>query len=113
MHRKEAPRRGYYDAFRKAYAERREALLAGLAMFQPCPPEGTYFAMVEVPGEPCSDAFVRRLIREVGVAAIPPASFYLHPEEGAGLVRFAFCKRVETLRRAATLLLEARAQGKL
>ena len=109
----EAPRRGYYDAFRQAYAERREALLAGLTMFQPCPPEGTYFAMAEVPGEPCSDTFVRRLIREVGVAAIPPASFYLHPEEGAGLVRFAFCKRVETLRQAATLLLEARAAGKI
>ncbi len=43
----------------------------------------------------------------------PPASFYLHPEEGAGLVRFAFCKRVETLRRAAALLLEAQAAGKL
>ena len=109
----EAPRRGYYEAFRQAYAERRAALLAGLAMFRPCPPEGTYFAMAEVPGEPDSDAFVRRLIREVKVAAIPPASFYLHPEEGAGLVRFAFCKRVETLRQAAALLLEAQAAGKL
>ncbi len=109
----EAPARGYYDEFRKAYAERREALLAGLTMFRPCPPEGTYFAMAEVPGDTDSEAFVRRLIADVGVAAIPPGSFYEHPEEGAGLVRFAFCKRVETLRKAAALLIEARADGRL
>jgi N-succinyldiaminopimelate aminotransferase len=32
------------------------------------------------------------LPEEVGVAAIPPTSFYAHPEEGRHLVRFAFCK---------------------
>ena len=50
------------------------------------------------------DEFVRRLIRERGVAAIPPASFYEHREHAEGLVRFAFCKRMETLRQAAERL---------
>ena len=51
------------------------------------------------------DAFVRRLIAEKGVAAIPPASFYLEPRHAAGLVRFAFCKQVDTLREAAARLI--------
>jgi len=39
------------------------------------------------------------------VAAIPPSAFYSeNPEEGRRLVRFAFCKRMETLERAAARL---------
>jgi aspartate/methionine/tyrosine aminotransferase len=45
------------------------------------------------------------LIDRCGVAAIPASAFYtLHPEEGRRLVRFAFCKRQETLSRAAKRL---------
>jgi len=54
--------------------------------------------------EPDGEAFVRRLIEERGVAAIPPASFYEHEEHARGLVRFAFCKTVETIRAAAERL---------
>ena len=50
-------------------------------------------------------AFVRHLIEEKGVAAIPPSVFYkAHPEAGRRLVRFAFCKRMETLQAAAERL---------
>jgi N-succinyldiaminopimelate aminotransferase len=104
----EAPGRGYYDAFRSDYAERRAALLDALrgSGFLAFPPEGTYFAMADytVLGSEDGEAFVRRLVREKGVAAIPPASFYEHPEHGSGLVRFAFCKSVDTLREVARRL---------
>ena len=102
----EAPRRGYYEEFRRDYAARRDALMAALggAGFRAIEPEGTYFAMAAYDGGEDADAFVRRMIAERGVAAIPPGSFYLHPEHGAGLVRFAFCKEVATLREAARRL---------
>ena len=73
---------------------------AGYRVF---PPEGSYFAMADV-GADDGEAFVRALIRDKGVAAIPPASFYEHPEHGRGLVRFAFCKTVDTIREAAARL---------
>jgi aspartate/methionine/tyrosine aminotransferase len=95
----EAPRQGYYERFRYEYADRRALILDALVQggFRPTPPEGTYFAMAAYSGSEDSDTRARRLIRERKVAAIPPASFYLHPEHGARLLRFAFCKRRETL----------------
>ncbi len=102
----EAPRRGYYDRFRGEYAERRALLLDALRQggFRPTPPEGTYFAMAAYPGGEDSESRARRLIRERKVAAIPPGSFYLHPEHGDRLLRFAFCKSRETLREVARRL---------
>jgi len=51
-------------------------------------------------------AFCRYLTAEVGVAAIPPSFFYseAHKALGKPLVRFAFCKRLETLQAAAERL---------
>jgi len=100
----EAPGRGYYGTLLREYAERRAALLEILAPFEPVAPEGSYFAMARAPGGEESEAFVRGLIEKAGVAAIPPGSFYEHPEEGFGLVRFAFCKVVGTIREAGTRL---------
>ncbi len=45
-------------------------------------------------------AFVEHLIREVGVAAIPPSAFYHDPTDGADFVRFSFCKEIRTLEAA-------------
>ena len=42
-------------------------------------------------------AFVRQLITEVGVAAVPGTSFYHDPALGRTKVRFCFCKRDATL----------------
>jgi len=104
----EAPRRGYYDAFRAAYAARRAAVLEALSGggFRPFPPDGTYFVMADYSalGSEDDEAFARRLVDEKGVAAIPPRSFYLHPEHGQRLLRFAFCKSVETIRAAGRRL---------
>jgi aminotransferase len=48
--------------------------------------------------------FTKHLIREVGVACVPGSSFYSHPALGAQQVRFCFCKKDETLNRAAERL---------
>lgn len=70
-------------------------------------PRGTYFVLAAFGGVFDGDdvAFARHLTAEVGVAAIPPSVFYAaEPEAGRGLIRFAFCKRAETLEAAAERL---------
>ena len=49
-------------------------------------------------------SFTQHLVKEIGVAAVPGSSFYKHPRDGARQVRFAFCKRDETLDEAARRL---------
>ena len=59
-------------------------------------PQGTYFIMADYSdvfdGTPME--FTRHLIKEIGVASIPPETFYgqQHAHIGHGYVRFAFCK---------------------
>jgi aspartate/methionine/tyrosine aminotransferase len=53
--------------------------------------------------------FASYLVKEIGVACVPGSSFYKHPKDGSQQVRFAFCKRPETLDEAA-LRLEKLAQ---
>lgn len=68
---------------------------------------GTYFVMARfggLPGGPSDVEFARQLIETRGVAAIPPSVFYARPPGRLPWLRFAFCKRDETLERAATLL---------
>jgi aspartate/methionine/tyrosine aminotransferase len=48
--------------------------------------------------------FARYLVKEVGVATVPGSSFYFEPSKGRTKVRFAFPKRIETLKRAVGLL---------
>jgi N-succinyldiaminopimelate aminotransferase len=100
----------YYDGFIADYDEKRRFLIDTLtrAGLVPAPPRGTYFVLADfTPIHPGDDrAFVRTLIKEKKVAAIPPSVFYkANPEAGQKLVRFAFCKRMETLRAAAERLI--------
>ena len=62
-------------------------------------PAATYFVTTDVAaiGEPDALAFCRALPARCGVVAVPSSVFYLHPAEGASLVRWAFCKRPEVL----------------
>ncbi len=97
--------RGYHDAFLRAYRERRDYLCdvltaCGLEVLRP---EGTYFVMADIRPLGWDDdvAFCRHLVEEVGVAAIPPTAFYEHRDAGRFLVRFAFCKSMDTLHQAA------------
>jgi N-succinyldiaminopimelate aminotransferase len=104
---------GYYDRLRAEYDERRATLLrclegTGLEISRPL---GTYFVMTRCGGDDV--AFVEDLITRVGVAAIPASVFYHDRALGRGLVRFAFCKRLETLEQAGERLRTLRdaAQG--
>ncbi len=94
----------YYERFRAEYRVRRDLLVDGLARlgFNVFVPQGTYFVLADHTPFGFSDdlAFCRHLIEHAGVAAIPPSSFYQNHSEGRKLVRFAFCKKEETLREA-------------
>jgi aminotransferase len=90
------------------YAERRALMLAILAEagFAAHPPQGAYYVMADVTSLGFDDdvAAARYLVEVAGVAAVPGSSFYSRPELGAHLLRFAFCKRLETLEAAAERL---------
>jgi len=60
---------------------------------------GTYFVMADHSALGLGDdrAFCRYLAERVGVAAIPPSVFYSDPALGKNLVRFAYCKKAETM----------------
>ena len=49
-------------------------------------------------------AFCKHLIEVSGVAAVPGSSFFSDPKSGAGLIRFCFAKKIETLEAAAERL---------
>ncbi len=65
-------------------------------------PEGSYFIVANhTPfGFDTDIAFCQHLIEHIGVAAIPTSVFYSDPGRGQHLVRFAFCKKQETLDQA-------------
>ena len=91
----------YYETMIDDYRVRREALYRGLAEagFRCEKPQGAYYMLADfsaLSDEP-DDVFSRRLTRDAGVAPVPGSSFYSDPELRRSLVRFAFCKRAETL----------------
>jgi aspartate/methionine/tyrosine aminotransferase len=104
-----AAREGYYDRLRADYTRRRAMLLEILrgAGLDPLPIGGAYFLLAPV-SEP-DDTFCRRLVTEVGVAAIPVSAFYADPATAPRLARFCFAKRDDTLRAAAAPLAGLRA----
>lgn len=98
----------FYDAMRADYQAKRDFLAAGLEKvgFQVHLPSGTYFLMAghRTFGIGDDRAFTRHMIEHAGVVAIPPGVFYHRPEDGADLVRFAFCKDQATLAEAVERL---------
>ena len=95
------------------YRGRRDALLPSLreAGFRVSDPAGAYYVMTDIRDLTDEDdtAYAMRLIREVGVAAVPGSSFYSRPDLGRTKLRFAFPKRLDTLRVAADRLVAGRA----
>jgi N-succinyldiaminopimelate aminotransferase len=91
----------FFEGLVADYRSRRDRLCAGLrdAGFEVRAPEGTYFALADIRplGYEDAETFCRELPARVGVAAIPASAFYAHPAAGRHLVRFAFCKKDETL----------------
>jgi aminotransferase len=99
----------YYDSLREHYRCRKELFVPYLrqAGFEVYEPHGAYYVMTDItPLGGTNDAeFVRHMIREVGVSAVPGSSFYNPRELGRTRVRFMFAKKDETLRAAGERLL--------
>jgi aspartate/methionine/tyrosine aminotransferase len=97
----------YYDELRTEYRTRRDMLLPVLenAGFKVFVPDGAYYIMTDISGFGFQNdvEFTKYLIREVGVACVPGSSFYVS-DKGDQQVRFCFCKKEETLNRAAERL---------
>ncbi|CAN5835456.1 pyridoxal phosphate-dependent aminotransferase [soil metagenome] len=95
-----APESFYVD-LRQSYRQRRDMLARGLAEigFEVYRPQGTYFMMAGYSAFSDADdrTFARWLTETTKVAAIPPGAFYHRAADGSGLVRFAFCKELDTL----------------
>jgi len=98
----------YYTRLANGYRARRDRLLPALAEagFRCFRPSGAYYVMTDIGGFGFANdlEFTKYLVQEIGVAAVPGSSFYRDPRNGAQQVRFAFCKKDETLDDAANRL---------
>ncbi|HEU0167176.1 MAG TPA: aminotransferase class I/II-fold pyridoxal phosphate-dependent enzyme, partial [Chloroflexota bacterium] len=98
----------YYDGLLRDYRERREFLLPVLRDlgFEVFVPHGAYYVMTDISrfGYASDVEFATFLVRDIGIATVPGSSFYHDPVLGRSKIRFAFPKKMETLRRAAERL---------
>jgi len=104
----------YYNALSLGYRERRDVLCEALreAGFAFALPEGAYYVLTDF--SPISDLddveFCRWLAQDIGIATVPGSGFMRGQTRGNSVVRFAFCKKLETLHRAAEQLARLRAR---
>ena len=100
--------RSYYQELADGYRARRDLLCQALdrAGFGFTVPEGAYYVMADISAFGYSDdvAFADFLVEQIGIAVVPGSSFFSEAERGAQQIRFAFCKRRETLEAAASRL---------
>src|ERR1700733_2614104 len=103
----------YYEKLSMEYQKRRDFLLQRLeqAGFRCYRAHGAYYIMTDISEFGFADdlSFVRHLIENAGVAAVPGSSFFADSEisnsnPGATLIRFCFCKKYETLDEAGVRL---------
>jgi aspartate/methionine/tyrosine aminotransferase len=103
----------YYNHVALDYRARRDVIVRALeeAGFRFSVPEGAYYVLADFSDLSSlpDHEFARWLTREIGVAPVPGSSFYHDPSLGRKLVRFAFCKKLETLERAGERLVNLRA----
>jgi aminotransferase len=99
----------YFEDLARHYQARRDRVVAMLerAGLRCSVPRGAYYVMTDITGLGWQDdvAFVRHLVEDIGVAAVPGSSFYRRAATPAGSsgrsrVRFCFCKKDETLAEA-------------
>jgi aminotransferase len=95
----------YYAKLSADYKAKREFLSAALtdAGFKFATPDGAYFIMADFSELDDRDdvTFAKWMTKEVQVATVPGSSFYRPGSpEGKRYIRFAFCKKNETLERA-------------
>jgi aminotransferase len=92
---------GYYARLKTDYAGRRDFMINTLREvgFNPVVPQGAYYTMADFSAISDQDdiAFGMRMAKEIGVACVPGSPFFSRPELARNIVRFAFCKKQETL----------------
>jgi N-succinyldiaminopimelate aminotransferase len=101
----------YYEGFQAMYEMKRQLILSALdgGGLRYIAPQGTYFVLADFShvfdGTPVE--FTRYLTKEIGVACIPPETFYApeHAHIGRNYVRFAFCKSDELLQQVKKRLI--------
>lgn len=102
----------YYEKLAEGYRVRRDHLMPTLtaAGFKCFRPRGAYYVMTDISAfrYPDDVSFARYLVKEIGVATVPGSSFYRDPRDGAHQIRFAFCKKPETLDAASQRLSKLR-----
>ena len=102
----------YYSDMIEKYRERRGILLRALqdTGFRCQAPEGAYYILADFSDLSSQDdvTFAKQLTREGGVATVPGSSFFRSDGNGKvggqNLIRFVFCKKLETLHEAADRL---------
>ena len=91
----------FYARLSDEYKGRRDrlVLLLEAAGFRCFVPKGAYYVMTDISrfGFANDVEFAMHMIRDAGVAAVPGSSFFNDSRDGAGMVRFCFCKTYETL----------------
>ena len=102
----------YYRRLAEGYRSRRDHLMPVLtaAGFKCFRPRGAYYVMTDISAFAFKDdvSFAKYLVEDIGVATVPGSSFYNNPRDGAKQIRFAFCKKPETLDEAARRLTRLR-----
>jgi N-succinyldiaminopimelate aminotransferase len=96
-----------YASLAGSLERKRDLLCEGLAAAMPVSrPAGTYFVVADAAALGASDglAFCRELPSLCGVVGVPVSVFHDDVEAARTLVRFAFCKKDEVLREAASRL---------
>ncbi|MBO0793444.1 MAG: aminotransferase class I/II-fold pyridoxal phosphate-dependent enzyme, partial [Ktedonobacteraceae bacterium] len=100
----------YYTEFQSLYEGKLQLMTnaldaAGMHYFKP---QGTYFILADFSPvfQGTSVEFSRYLVQDIGVAGIPPDTFYCqeHAHIGRNYIRFSYCKSDEMLQQAAERL---------
>lgn len=100
--------KSYYDKLAADYQQKCDYTVSILKEvgFKVYEPQGAYYVMVDFSnfGFDNDIEFAKFMVQQVGVAVVPGSSFYIDQQGGKQQVRFAFCKRNETLQAAAEKL---------
>lgn len=102
---------GYYQSFSSDIQKRRDYLMNALEQcgFACYKPSGAFYLMADISRFRFTNDvdFVRFLIKDMGVAAVPGSGFYAtKPDDGGDLVRFCFGKSYETIAEAEKRLIK-------
>lgn len=102
----------YYIGLADMYLIKRDLLYNALqeADFKPYLPKGSYYIMANIAhlrkklNVKDDFGFSKELLKLTGIAIVPGTSFYSDGVKGSDLIRFTFCKKLETLQQVSQRL---------